>query len=394
MARNIVVCFDGTNNEYGPNNTNVVRLYEWLERDLNARDGTQIAFYDPGVGTFSIFGASWIAQKISTWIGKTLGSMFGYGLHQNIEDGYEYLMNNYLPGDRIYIFGFSRGAFTARCLAGLITTYGLLQKGSKNLIPYLMAMYHQGKHRQEGQAEIVDGFSDAFCHDVRVHFLGVWDTVASIGYLWRKKFHDEKLSPKVAFAYQAMAIDEFRRKFPVSCWDAPNAAPDEERAVLEELALRKPLSRQIVQQVWFAGAHCDVGGSYEDKGLSDIGWVWMMDKAAACGLVFADNPRGLPLKWHDDTSQNIGGKLHDESVRWKWIWMGRRRRAVPDSAYVHKSVQDRIDSNSKYRPRNLDTANLATTYKIAVNPNYSPTPEASQQRLQTQAAIPASQKIN
>ncbi len=381
MARNIVVCFDGTNNEYGPNNTNVVRLYEWLERDLNAGGSTQIAFYDPGVGTFSIFGPSWIAQKISTGIGKMLGSLFGYGLHQNIEDGYEYLMNNYRPGDRIFIFGFSRGAFTARCLTGLITTYGLLQKGSKNLIPYVMAMYHQGKHRKPDQKEVVDGFSDAFCHDVKVHFMGVWDTVASIGWLWRKKFHDERLSPKVAFAYQAMAIDEQRRKFPVSCWTAPNASPGDEQAVLGELAAHRPLSRQIVQQVWFAGAHCDVGGSYADRGLSDIAWAWMMDKAAACGLTFAVNPRGLPLHWHDDTAQNVAGTLHNERVKWKWWWMGRKDRVIPEGASLHASVAERAALDRTYRPVNLDPRDLSTTYAIVANPSYAPTPEASQQRM-------------
>ena len=132
MPRNIVVCCDGTGNEYGPNNTNVVKLYEALVRDTN-----QLAFYDPGVGTFSPLGI-----PIGRRVGLLLGKAFGAGLQQNVEDAYRYLMDRYLPGDQLFLFGFSRGAYTVRALAGMLHLCGLLQKGSVNLVPYASRIYN------------------------------------------------------------------------------------------------------------------------------------------------------------------------------------------------------------------------------------------------------------
>ena len=117
MPKNIVVCCDGTGNEYGRHNTNVVKLYEAI-----VRDASQIAFYDPGVGTFSVLG-----RRLGRPVGIILGKAFGYGLRQNIEDAYRYLMDRYDPGDRLFLFGFSRGAYTARALAGMLYRCGLLQ---------------------------------------------------------------------------------------------------------------------------------------------------------------------------------------------------------------------------------------------------------------------------
>ena len=110
MAKNIIICYDGTGNEYGKNNTNVVKTFESI-----VRDEEQIAFYDPGVGTFSYLG-----RNLGKKVGIVLGQAFGAGLQENIEDGYEYLMNRFESGDKVFIFGFSRGAFTARALAGMI----------------------------------------------------------------------------------------------------------------------------------------------------------------------------------------------------------------------------------------------------------------------------------
>ena len=119
MSKNIVICYDGTGNEYGEHNTNVVRTFEAIVRDKK-----QIGFYDPGVGTISFIGRT-LGRKIGTLMGKA----FGYGFTENIEDGYEYVMENFVPGDRLFVFGFSRGAFTARCLAGMVCKVGILQKG-------------------------------------------------------------------------------------------------------------------------------------------------------------------------------------------------------------------------------------------------------------------------
>ena len=126
MPKNIIICCDGTGNEYGQQNTNVVKLYEAI-----VRDEQQIAFYDPGVGTFSILG-----RELGRRVGIGLGKAFGAGVQRNIEDAYRYLMDRYEPQDKLFLFGFSRGAFTVRALAGMLNRCGLLEKGSMNLVPY------------------------------------------------------------------------------------------------------------------------------------------------------------------------------------------------------------------------------------------------------------------
>jgi uncharacterized protein (DUF2235 family) len=123
VSKNIVVCYDGTGNEYGRNNTNVVGTFEAILRDQD-----QIAFYDPGIGTFSFLGRA-LGRRFGTMMGKA----FGYGLAENIEDGYEYLMDHFLPDDKLFIFGFSRGAFTARCLVGMVCKVGILQEGAAGI---------------------------------------------------------------------------------------------------------------------------------------------------------------------------------------------------------------------------------------------------------------------
>lgn len=130
-GKNIVVCCDGTGNVYGPKNTNVVGVFEAIVRNAD-----QVGFYDPGVGTFSALG-----RTVGEWVGRVLGKGFGWGLQKNIEDAYEYLMNHYEAGDRLYLFGFSRGAYTARCLGGMLHKCGLLQRGSRNLLPYASEIY-------------------------------------------------------------------------------------------------------------------------------------------------------------------------------------------------------------------------------------------------------------
>ena len=160
--KNIVICCDGTGNEYGPNNTNVVRLYESI-----VRDSDQLAFYDPGVGTISPS-----RMRIVRRAKICLRKVFGFGLRENIEDAYRFLMDRYLEGDKVFLFGFSRGAYTVRALAGMLHKCGLLQKGSNNLIPYASKIYN--KRHNEG---IAMGFKQAYSNECKPYFIGVWDTV-------------------------------------------------------------------------------------------------------------------------------------------------------------------------------------------------------------------------
>ena len=234
MGRNIVVCCDGTGNEYGAHNTNVVGVFEAI-----VRDAEQVGFYDPGVGTFSTLG-----RGAGKWAGKVLGKGFGWGLRQNIEDAYEYLMNHYEDGDRLYLFGFSRGAYTARSLGGMLHKCGLLQRGSTNLMSYASEIYNARNNRV-----IAEGFKESFCQPCKPYFVGVWDTVASMGYFSGRPFFDADLHAETPYGYHALSIDEQRRKFLPSIWNEKNEVPG-----------------QIVEQVWFPGVHSDVGGSYEGAG--------------------------------------------------------------------------------------------------------------------------------
>lgn len=323
MSKNIIICYDGTGNEYGKNNTNVVKTFENIIRDKK-----QVGFYDPGVGTFSFLG-----RVIGKKIGIILGQAFGAGIQQNIEDGYEYLMNRFEPGDKVFIFGFSRGAFTARSFAGMIHRFGVLQKGSKNLIPYVSKMYNKRSF------DVSNEFKEAFCVDCKPHFIGVWDTVASLGYIHGKKFFDQTLNSDVKNAYHAVSIDEKRKKFPISLWDES-----------------KKTSEQNIEQVWFAGVHSDVGGSYSECGLSDVAFEWMMDNAEKCGMK-------LKTGWKDNLKCNFKGKLHNSRTCWWRIWR-KVNRDIPENANIHPSVFDRKEKDSEYTPDNIKECHTNKTDEL------------------------------
>ncbi len=191
MSRNLVICFDGTNNQFGSENTNVVRLVQVLNRDPER----QRLYYDPGVGTLPEVG---LLTRTGKTVSRWFGLAFGAGLSANVEEAYSYLMELWEPGDRVFLFGFSRGAYTARVLAGLLHTLGLLPRGNQNLVPYVMRLY--GAVRKEtGHEENAGGstywslcreFRSTFARPYfpgdaqrrfRVHYLGVWDTVSSVG---------------------------------------------------------------------------------------------------------------------------------------------------------------------------------------------------------------------
>src|SRR5215510_15095800 len=135
MSKNIVICCDGTGNEYGDANSNVIKLYHVLKLD-NKQE--QIAYYHPGVGTMGSKNALTATGK--TWT-RVRGLAFGYGLSENIADAYQFLIHNYQDGDRVYIFGFSRGAYTARALCGMLEMFGLLSSGNEGLIPYAVRLF-------------------------------------------------------------------------------------------------------------------------------------------------------------------------------------------------------------------------------------------------------------
>src|SRR5262245_11906275 len=184
MARNLVICCDGTNNQFGTNNTNVVRLIQALERD----SAKQRLYCDPGVGTLPEPGAwTWLEKKISDLFGLAIGG----GLNWKVEEAYSYLMEYWEPGDNVFLFGFSRGAYTVRVLAGLLHSLGLLPRGNQNLVPYVMRLF-KAVRADSDYWRLCNAFRETFARPVpdvdrrhfKVHFLGVWDTVSSVGWIW------------------------------------------------------------------------------------------------------------------------------------------------------------------------------------------------------------------
>ena len=161
--KNIIVCCDGTGNEYGTNNTNVVIAYALAEESAQ-----QCRYYDPGVGT-----GGWVYEEDAGTLRAAMDQATGHGLRKNVEDAYRFLMQAYEDDDRVYLFGFSRGAFTVRSLAGMLHRCGLLRPTAANLVEYASKLYHQ-EDGDNGGEEVDAGFRATFARPCPVHFIGVW----------------------------------------------------------------------------------------------------------------------------------------------------------------------------------------------------------------------------
>src|SRR5258708_1401323 len=178
MPKNVVICCDGTANEFAQHRTNVVKLFFTLARDPTR----QVAFYHPGLGTMEPPGALTRATRTAT---RLLGRAFGYGLETDIRDAYVFLMKNFEEGDRVFLFGFSRGAYTVRAVASLLRMYGLISAGDEPLVPYaIRMMLATQKQNPAGVFDLAREFRDTFSsRTCRPHFVGVWDTVSSVGWV-------------------------------------------------------------------------------------------------------------------------------------------------------------------------------------------------------------------
>lgn len=276
--KRLVICTDGTWNSRdrarpdGKGLTNVAKLCAAIA-PADALGARQLSVYLPGVGT-------------GPWWDRIVGGAFGVGVSENIQKAYGWIGHHYEPGDELFFFGFSRGAFTARSLVGLIRNCGILRREHVSMIPEAYSFYRNRDPAKHPRSERARRFRDRYSHPgiPALKCVGVWDTVGSlgvpttgpIGWYTRRKygFHDVALSSWVQNAFHALAVDERRKPFAPALWQ------------MKDEDVRKPHRTQRVEQAWFCGVHSNVGGGYANAQLSDLALRWMLDRAAECGLAF------------------------------------------------------------------------------------------------------------
>ena len=358
MSKKIAICFDGTWNDPS-SNTNVIKIYKSILGDDMSRkkvggpakaspDDPTIKWYDKGVGT-------------RFW-NRFRGGLAGSGLAKNILEGYKFLVDNYEKGDKIYLFGFSRGAYTARSLAGLIRNIGILLRDNAPLAdpeanPILMNGYRIYQRRDAGpeSAEAKYFRQQYSVDDIEIQFLGVWDTVGAMGLPsnnldkvdLRFGFHDTTLSRRVKNAYHALSIDETRPEFIPTLWTS------------------KPEDGQRLDQVWFAGVHSEVGGG-KKASLTDIPLRWMQEKARDNGLnldpdqipcIRKDNYLSVKVSNHFEAPWRNGGRNLFNPYPYLAKLRGSKPHVRPIGGTqvecVHDLVFQKTDSlGSNYTPRN------------------------------------------
>lgn len=368
MRRNLVVLLDGTSNEVKDNLTNVAKLYRVL-----VRSEMQRVFYHPGIGTVPL---------VSDWAPRTqravaaFGLATGWGIDDNVLAAYEYLARTYRAGDRIFLFGFSRGAYTARVLAGLIHLLGLVEPEQLNLARFILKAYKQAESDNDLAVawrfrRVIGG------RPVPIDFLGLWDSVASMIVRGRGLVYlpYTKHNPSVRTMRQAAAIDERRRMFRLYEWG--------EDQMFQPDPFAAAIGRQDQQTVWFAGDHSDIGGGYAEaeSQAAKFPLLWMAHEAQAYGLELkADmlehvgSGAPLPNGTHHYVAPDALAPIHKsltggwrllefmpKAARYRRFPSGAKRsgiyfpngepRSISEGALLHSSVVERLGGD--YRPPNL-----------------------------------------
>jgi uncharacterized protein (DUF2235 family) len=327
--KRLVVCCDGTwNGLSGKYPTNVLKLSEAI-KTVDPAGIPQLVYYQEGLGT--------------RWYDRWVGGILGWGIDEHITEAYRFLCTNYEPGDEIYCFGFSRGAYTVRSLVGFIYCSGLLNRANLYKIPEAYQLYRDREIRPSNP--IAEAFRKEFGDRVPITVLGCWDTVGSLGIpdlvplvpidsLINKKyqFHDTELSAIIQRAFHAMAIDEPRRSFVVTHMQKSDKNPG-----------------QVIREVWFPGTHgCAGGGTVANRGLSDGTLQWMMEQVIESGLNLAfDFSRlkdGIVLDPLIDFDTSLG------IFRLAGVQDRKVEGGIED---LHRCVQKRWRDRQDYRPKNL-----------------------------------------
>ena len=332
MPRHLVVCTDGTWNQPDQRDqdrivpSNVVKMARAVA-GKTTDNIPQLVYYDTGVGT-------------GGWWDRIKGGAFGIGLSDNVKQAYTALGQEFRPGDKLFVFGFSRGAYTARSLAGLIGLCGIPDREKSDpaeATGHAFEIYRSKKRHGEAE-EHGKKFSrtnkDGTLNNA-IHFIGVWDTVGALGIpvglfrhmgQYRFSFHDTTLGSHITHAYHALAIDERRHPFTPTLWFDKNVAP-----------------HQQVEQVWFPGVHSNIGGGYVDAGLSDRAFLWMCLKALHAGLGFKAEYMNLRV------APNYHGELRNSRRSYYKAWppwtraIGAVRKDKAAGEAIHYSAKERFE---------------------------------------------------
>ncbi len=363
MTRNIIICGDGTNNTFGNENTNVVRLVQSLDRDPQK----QVIYYDPGIGTLPEIGRG---GAIRGRLSNIMQLAFGFGLVANVMEAYTFLMNYCEPDDRVYLFGFSRGAYSVRVLAGMLHMLGLLPQGNENLLPYVKRYYKSIRETTPETAKshwkLCDEFRRTFARSTGqdrhfpIWFIGLWDTVSSVGWVWEPaSFPFTARNPSAQNIWHAVSIDERRAFFRTNLMYRDEHNPS-----------------QVLEERWFAGDHSDIGGGHagSEGGLWRCSFEWMINGANQAGLlidrsrlrrVLGDAPtepwaepshdllRGL---WR--LAEFVPKRRFDVATKTtKYRCNQFRRRVVPDGSVIHRCALLRMRAR-RSASRRLTSARL------------------------------------
>jgi uncharacterized protein (DUF2235 family) len=358
VTRNIIICCDGTNNQFGVCNTNVVRLVEVVARD----PARQLCYYDPGVGTLPEQGTiTRVGRALSRWMALA----FATDINDKVATAYAHLMSVWEPGDRVFLFGFSRGAYTVRVLAAVLHALGLMPNGNTQLLPYAMQLFGALRHgSSDDYWHVLNSFRRTFAREIPgrddmrfpVHFLGVWDTVSSVGWIWNPPAYPFTARlPNVAIVRHAIAIDERRWFF------------RQNRVT--------PQPGQDAKERWFAGVHGDIGGGYpeEEGGLWRVTFEWMLGEAVGAGLL-VDQKRLERVRTRSPMPERPWAERQHESLVGPWwiaefvpklvydpvtgsrrpqIGRGQHRTLLPGEC-IDGSVLERL-RGTLYRPPNLSS---------------------------------------
>jgi uncharacterized protein (DUF2235 family) len=415
IAKNLVICCDGTGNEIGYRMSNVLKLFRVAQKNQH-----QQVYYNPGIGTIGEQNA-W--QRGRAGIKGVFGLVTGQGLDEDVLDTYRFLCTHYEDGDKIWLFGFSRGAYTARVLAAFVHCMGLLPVDQLNLACYAFAAYKRASAENPAGAKLaaaeasvqtkaVDDHDErlpaetgleavwhfaqiAGADPAQIEFIGVWDTVASMivprdDAFWfdLQTLRFTRTNPSVKTFRHAMAIDERRRLFRLNKWiPVQPYRPDPYR--------ESSKISQDVKQVWFAGDHSDVGGGYPEteSAVAKFPLYWMIEEAVAKGLlvnramvnhvVLGHERKGSNHNYVEpdataDTHDSMQGFWHlpewlPKRAKWReakrrsllGLYMPRSEpRSIPDDALIHRSVIERRDAGLGYKPINLPAHPQIETFPI------------------------------